>query len=127
EAVRDLLHVSGPVALTERDVGRFRLPGVDAADAPASHPEQEHEGQRHLHEQRRKNGGNRHVALRQASDATRTTVLPKFSPRKRPIRPRGAFSSPSTTYSRCLILPSRTHAVISRRKSGSSAAKSDTM
>ena len=49
--------------------------------------------------------------------ATRTKSLPKFSPRRRPMRARGAFSSPSITSSRYLIRPSPTQAETSRIKS----------
>jgi hypothetical protein len=48
---------------------------------------------------------------------TCTRSFPKFSPRRRPIRARGAFSSPSTTSSRYLIRPSPTQAETSRMKS----------
>src|ERR1035437_1262095 len=40
--------------------------------------------------------------------AIRTKSFPKFSPRKRPMRARGTFLSPSTTSSRYLIRPSPT-------------------
>src|SRR6187200_2054603 len=48
---------------------------------------------------------------------TRTSILPKFSPRNSPISARGAFSMPSTTSSRYLMRPSRSQADTSRRKS----------
>src|SRR5581483_11508454 len=62
-----------------------------------------------------------------ASGATRTSILPKFSPRSSPIRARGAFSRPSTTSSRYRTRPSRSHADTSRRKSPCRTAKSETM
>src|SRR5690242_20588444 len=44
---------------------------------------------------------------------TCTTRLPKFSPCSSPMRPCGAFSSPSTTSSRYLTRPSRSHPFMS--------------
>ena len=62
-----------------------------------------------------------------SSAATRTITLPKFSPRRSPIRARGAFSRPSTMCSRYLIRPSRTIGPTSARKSACWLAKSKTM
>ena len=61
------------------------------------------------------------------SAVTRTITLPKFSPRKSPIKARGAFSNPSTISSRYLIRPSRTRGPTSARNSGCWLAKSNTM
>ena len=61
------------------------------------------------------------------SGETRTITLPKFSPRKSPIKARGAFSRPSTMSSRYLMRPSRTSGPTSARKSGCWLAKSNTM
>src|SRR5512135_1328541 len=53
------------------------------------------------------------------SSPTRARSLPKFSPRNRPRKARGAFSRPSTMSSLYLIFPSLSHPETSRRKSAS--------
>src|SRR5215213_2410623 len=59
--------------------------------------------------------------------ATRTTSLPKFLPLSRPMKAWGALSRPSTTSSRYLILPSRSHSPTSVANSRAWAWKSQTM
>jgi hypothetical protein len=56
------------------------------------------------------------------SRLTRMIFLPKFSPFKRRISSRGAFSSPSVMSSRYLMRPSLNHAFMSVTKSGNCEA-----
>ena len=51
---------------------------------------------------------------RVVAHASLTSILPKFSPRSRPMKARGALSIPSTMSSRYLSLPSRIHSPIWR-------------
>src|SRR5215203_6247688 len=74
----------------------------------------------------RRGAGIRH-APRPPYFATRTTSLPKFRPLSRPMKAWGALSRPSTTSSRYLIRPSRSHWPTSVANSRACAWKSQTM
>src|SRR5438445_3811209 len=52
------------------------------------------------------------------SEASFTTILPRFSPEKRPRKARGAFSRPSTMVSSRLRRPDLSHPPTSARNSG---------
>src|SRR5262249_908004 len=56
-----------------------------------------------------------------------TCSLPKFSPRSRPMKARGAFSMPSTISSLNLMRSVRTQSAICRSAAGHLPAKSETM
>src|SRR5690242_11779626 len=61
------------------------------------------------------------------SGPTRTTILPRLSPLKRPMKALGEFSTPSTIVSRHFILPSLAHFAMSRWKSACMSVWLETM
>src|SRR6185503_13826312 len=60
-------------------------------------------------------------------DHSLTSCFPKFSPLRRPMKARGAFSRPSVMLSRYLILPAATQAVSSGSAWAHSSGRTDTM
>ena len=58
--VGDLGFARAPVRLAQRDVARMHLAAPDRPDAHAPGPEQQHECQKHLDEQRQQDGLDRH-------------------------------------------------------------------
>src|SRR5262245_12305658 len=128
EAIANLHDGGRPVALAERNVPHLGIAAAQGGEPARAKRKQQHKRERDLNKDRQQDGGGRHDCSQPAGfGATRTNILPKFSPFSRPIRAAGAFSRPSTTSSRYLIFPSLSQADTSRRKSPCRFAKSLTM